>query len=78
MRSHRQADVQAARRPNRSRLFETKGWLQGVAILVGDVRYEPDFYDPVRYAQTLADDVEVDGFAVPENVVVVAAVTPTG
>ncbi len=58
-------------------LFETKGWLPGIAIVVGDVRYEPDFYDPVRYAQTLADDVEVDGFAVPENVVVVSAVTPT-
>lgn len=58
-------------------LHKTKGWLQGVAIVVGDVRYEPEFYDPVRYAQTLAADVEADGFAVPENVVVVSAVTRT-
>ena len=56
-------------------LFVTKGWLPGVTIFVGDVRYEPEFYDAVRFAQTLVDDVNVNGFAVPENVVVVREIT---
>ncbi len=56
-------------------LIATKGWLQGVAILVADRRYEPVFYDPVRFAQTVTDDVRDQGVAVPENVVIVPEVT---
>src|SRR4051794_25709204 len=56
-------------------MIATKGWLGGVTILAGDVLYDVDFYDPVRFAQTVADEFEADGIAVPANVVVVAEVT---
>jgi hypothetical protein len=42
---------------------------------VGNERYRPEFYDTARFAQTVADDVRLDGMAVPENVVVLSEVT---
>lgn len=56
-------------------IIESKGWLAGVTIEAGTARYEVEFYDPVRFAQTIADDVRENGCVVPENVVVVPAVT---
>jgi hypothetical protein len=44
-------------------------------VLVGDVRYEIELHDPVRFAQTGADDIETDGIAAPVTVVVPREVT---
>jgi hypothetical protein len=56
-------------------LTESKGWLAGVTVVVGTQEYSPEFYDTVRFAQTVADDVRLDGMAVPENIVVLSEVT---
>jgi hypothetical protein len=56
-------------------LIETEGWFAGVTIEAGTDRYRPEFYDPVRLAQTIADEVRRSGIAVVENIIVVPAVT---
>jgi hypothetical protein len=56
-------------------LIESKGWLAGVTVVVGIQQCSPEFYDTTRFAQTVADDVRLDGMAVPENIVVLPEVT---
>jgi hypothetical protein len=56
-------------------LIEAKGWLVGVAIEVGEDHYRPEFYDPVRLAQTVADDLQRDSLVVLDDIIVVPNVT---
>jgi hypothetical protein len=58
-------------------LIEARGWLAGVTIQVGDGSYPLEFYDPVRLAQTVADDLRTQGMSVLDNVVIVHEVTVT-
>jgi hypothetical protein len=46
-----------------------------VTIIVGSERHRPEFYDPVRRQQTVADDVERSGLAALDNIIVVPEVT---
>lgn len=56
-------------------LIEAKGWLAGVTIEVGDERFRLEFYDPVRLAQTVADELDQGGLIVLAHVIVVPRVT---
>jgi hypothetical protein len=56
-------------------LIETKGYFPGLRVFAGGDEYQPEFYDPVRLAQTVEDDLRHDIVFVADNVVVVTAVT---
>lgn len=56
-------------------IIAAKGWIDGVVIVAGDRCYRPEFYDPPRFAQTVADDVDETGMVVPHNIVVIPKVT---
>ena len=50
---------------------ESKGWLDGIIIKYEGHEYRPVFYDPIRLAQTIADDLSSTGCFLEKNLVVV-------
>ena len=56
-------------------IIASKGRLDGVTIIAGRERYLPEFYDPVRLEQTVADEVARSGHAALDNIIVVPEVT---
>jgi hypothetical protein len=55
--------------------IEAKGYLGTVRIVAGSAVYELDFYDEVRLAQTVADELRSHGFFSGRGIVVVPQVT---
>ncbi len=47
--------------------IECKGWLPGVELMLNDQIYQLTFYDPVRLAQDLADDIQSGKIAIVEK-----------
>lgn len=56
-------------------LIESKGWLDGVEIIVEGKTIRPVFYDPVRLAQDIEMDVPSYGFFAERNLIVLPRVT---
>lgn len=54
---------------------EAKGWLSGALLSVSGKEYSLTFYDPVRLAQTIHDELERGNVFYEPNLVVVRAVT---
>jgi hypothetical protein len=52
-----------------------KGYFADATIIVGERRYRPAFYDPVRLAQDLQDELATNGVFVERSIVVVDQVT---
>jgi hypothetical protein len=50
-----------------------KGWLPAELVYLGRT-YAVTFYDPVRLAQTIEDDLERSGFFLEENLIVVRTI----
>jgi hypothetical protein len=55
--------------------IEAKGYLGAVQIIAGSAVYELEFYDEVRLAQAIADDLRSHGFFSGRGIVVVPRVT---
>ncbi|AXI03688.1 hypothetical protein [Aquirhabdus parva] len=51
--------------------FESKGWLDGIIIKYEEHEYRPVFYDSVRLAQTITDDLSSQGCFLEKNLIVV-------
>lgn len=56
-------------------LIESKGWLQGIEVRLGEQSTELTFYDKVRLAQDIEDDLSSQGYFLERNVVVIDRVT---
>ncbi|MFD0895086.1 hypothetical protein KBB96_00980 [Luteolibacter ambystomatis] len=56
-------------------LIESKGWFNGLEIHIGDNRFRPVFYDPVRLSQEISDELLRDGIFSEPGLIVIASVT---
>ena len=56
-------------------LSDSKGYFGGAELVCDDKRFMLDFYEPVRLAQTIADEIASVGYFFEKNVVVVPSVT---
>jgi hypothetical protein len=54
---------------------EAKGWYSEARMIVSGKRYQLNFYDAVRLAQTIEDDLQSGGVFFEPNLVVVRRVT---
>ena len=54
---------------------EAKGWLPGVVVTAEGVRFELLFYDPVRLAQDVEEELRHAPFVFESNLVVIPSVT---
>jgi hypothetical protein len=56
---------------------EAKGWFQGAIAIINQRRYPVTFYDPVRLAQDIAEELRAGAVFFERNLLVVPAVTRT-
>lgn len=49
---------------------ESKGWLQGVIVILDGKKYPITFYDPVRLSQDIDGELSAEGFFFEGNLVV--------
>ncbi len=56
---------------------EAKGWIQGVVAIVNHRRYALTFYDPIRLAQDIENELGSGAVFFERNLVVVPSVTRT-
>jgi hypothetical protein len=54
---------------------ESKGWLSGVVVTIGDRRFSVTVYDPIRLAQEIRDAMDRSGAFFEHNLLVVPIVT---
>jgi hypothetical protein len=54
---------------------EAKGWLQGAVVTINRRRYRVTFYDPIRLAQDIEDELQEKSVYLESNVLVVASIT---
>ncbi|OYW79954.1 MAG: hypothetical protein B7Z26_07240 [Asticcacaulis sp. 32-58-5] len=55
--------------------YGAKGYFSGCQLEYEGQTYNLSFYDPVRLAQTIKDDIESDGIFFEKNVIVVQSIT---
>jgi hypothetical protein len=56
-------------------LIESKGWMDGVEIIVDGKSIHPVFYDPTRPAQDIEMEMANNGFFVEKNLIILPRVT---
>jgi hypothetical protein len=54
---------------------EAKGWFSEARMIVAGMRYRLNFYDAVRLAQTIQDDLQGGGVFFEPNLVIIPRVT---
>jgi hypothetical protein len=56
--------------------LESKGWFVGLEIVVEGKTLRPTFYDPVRLAQDIAEDISNSGVFSEPYLIVIERLTP--
>lgn len=52
-----------------------KGWFSAARLIVSEVQYELNFFDPLRLAQEIERAIQADGRFFEPNLVVIQAIT---